>query len=146
MNDSNSFGWVEVGNSVLLKKIYGYWPAFHDARILSIKIEREEGNSCASNVLIELRHWGQDDPNWIAPGPDCVITLIFRDVKIADVSMDAIVDSNEVYDLCFARTDDNLLLFELDPACGASIFIACAAAGIVEVKPYCVRASSNGEK
>jgi hypothetical protein len=136
MDDVDDYGWSEVGNSILLKKVFGYWPAFHDAHVLSIRMEHGKRGPQLVDVTIELRHWGQDDPNWVARGIDCVATLTLFGVTIADISMDAFVHDNWVGDVCFTKTDDNLLLFELDPNSGASIFVACNFAEIIEVKPY----------
>lgn len=135
-SEAIDFGWGEVGNSILLKNVFGYWPAFHDAHVLSIKMEHGKRATGAVDLTIELRHWGQDDPNWIARGPDCTVTLTLFDIKIADISMDAFVQDNWVCDVCFTRTDDNLLLFELDPNSGVSIFLACVSAEITRIEPY----------
>lgn len=143
MCEVDDYGWGEVGNAILLKKVFGYWPAFHDAHVLSIKMEYGKRGARELDVAIELRHWGQDNPNWVARGPDCVITLILLEVKIADVSVDAFVHDNSVGDLCFTRTDDNLLLFELDPNSGASVFLACTSAEITRIEPYCASVSST---
>ena len=136
MGEVHDYGWGEVGNSILLKKVFGYWPAFHDAHVLSIKMEHGKRGAGVVDVAIEFRHWGQDDPNWIVHGPDCVITLTLLEVKIADISMDAFVQDNWVCDVCFTRTDDNLLLFELDPNSGVSVFLACRSAEITRIEPY----------
>jgi hypothetical protein len=129
MGKVDDYGWGEVGNSILLKKVFGYWPAFHDAHVLSIKMEHGKRGARVVDVAIEFRHWGQDDPNWIVHGPDCVITLTLLEVKIADV--------------CFTRTDDNLLLFELEPNSGVSVFLACASAEITRIEPYCAPVAST---
>lgn len=142
MGEADDYGWGEVGNSILLKKVYGYWPAFHDAQVLSIKMEHGKRGSAVVDVAVELRHWGQNDPNWVAPGLDCVITLTLREVKIADISIDAFVQDNWVYDACFTRTDDELLLFELEPGSGASVFLACASAEITRIESYCAPVAS----
>ena len=136
MAEVDDYGWGDVGNSILLKKVFGYWPAFHDAHVLSIKMEHGKRGTPVVDVVIELRHWGQDDPNWTARGPDCVITLTLLEVKIADISMDAFVQDNSVCDVCFMRTDDNLLLFELDPNSGVGVFVACTSAEITRIEPY----------
>ena len=136
MRQLDDYGWGEVGGSMLLKKVFGYWPAFHDAHLLSIKIEHRRAGVGEVDVTIELRHWGQDDPNWVARGADCVITLTLVDVKIADIALDAFVQDTSVGDVCFTRTDDNLLLFELEPNSSGSVFLVCASAEITGIEPY----------
>ncbi|CAD6522670.1 Imm50 family immunity protein [Paraburkholderia metrosideri] len=132
----DDYGWNEVDNSTLLKKIFGYWPAFHDAHILSIRMDHGKRGPGLVDVVLELHHWGQDDPNWTARGPDCVVTLTLLGVKIADISMNLFVQDNWVSDVSFARTDDNLILFELDPNSGVGVFLACTSAEITRIEPY----------
>lgn len=135
-NEMPDYGWSEVGNAILIKKVFGYWPAFHDAYLLSIHTKQRRCGVAIIDITIELRHWGQDDPNWTVRGSDCVITLTFFDVKIVDIPMATFFEDNSIDEIHYARTDDDLLLFELDPNTGSGIFLACVSAEISRIEPY----------
>ena len=47
-----------INNSEKVESIYGYWPDFHDAEVISIKFTRDSSvESKVATLSIELNYW-----------------------------------------------------------------------------------------
>ena len=76
-----------IKNKEKVEGLYGYWPSFHDAEIISINaIRSNAGENTTAKVIVELNYWntktvneGTAEFNYVKEN-DSIITLEFCDV------------------------------------------------------------------
>lgn len=111
-----------IAGSHLLISIYGYWPSFHDAAVVSVLIERE-----GPTVTIRFRL------NDMGPSGDDVeadATLRWRDVS--DLHLQGIDEQNWIWSLRIQHSDDEWIA-ELERMDGTSGTICAGSVEVMEV-------------
>lgn len=136
MTEGSDHGWGYVQNSDLIRKVFGYFPVFHDAHVLSICMEHGKRKKEAVDVIIELHHWGQDDPNWASRGIDCIIALSFFDIRSTNISMNDFVLDNWVCEIGISKNENGMLVFDLEPNSGVEIHLECESAEVTRIQPF----------
>ncbi|EMN1926435.1 hypothetical protein RVV18_000798 [Burkholderia ambifaria] len=126
-----------VIDSWLIRRIYGYWPRFHDAELLSVSLRRRvsDGKGQADMELV-LYHWGQDNPEWQGENRHCKLTFLLEDVDGDEFATGNVSDPSWIYDLRFSRCDDGRIQVDLEPSTGFSLLLYCAVARVICVEPY----------
>jgi hypothetical protein len=82
----------------LLISLYGYWPSFHDAAVISVLIER-----VGPTVTIHFRL------NDMGPsGNDVEADAILRWREVSDLHLQGIDDSNWIWDMRFEASEEGL--------------------------------------
>jgi hypothetical protein len=108
-----------VEDAWLIRRIYGYWPAFHDAKMLSVSLRQSSvADKWRTDMEMSIHHWGQDNPNWRGERVDCKLTFLFEDVAGNDFSTDNVSLSNWICDLRFSRLENGRIQIDLEPSSG----------------------------
>jgi hypothetical protein len=126
-----------VTDGWLIRRIYGYWPVFHDAQMLSVSLRQfSSANKGRVNMEMSIHHWGQDNPDWQGERLDCKLTFLFEDVSGDEFSTDDVSLINWISDLRFSRVENGRIQVDLEPSYGFSILLNCASARLLSVEPY----------
>ncbi|MFM0158669.1 Imm50 family immunity protein [Paraburkholderia sediminicola] len=121
----------------LIRRIFGYWPSFHDAEMLSIAQHRHSfGSKARSDLTFSIHHWGQDNPDWKEEGIHCKLTFLLEDVRGSDFSTHDISDPCHIGDLRFSWCDDGRVQVDLHPSTGFSLLLYCKVARLISIEPY----------
>jgi hypothetical protein len=124
-------------NGWLVRRIFGYWPEFHDAEILSVALyRRPAGTGARTDLELSIHHWGQDDPDWKEQGPHCRLTFLLEGVEGQEFATENVAHPSYISDLRFSHCEDGRIQMDLDPSSGFSILLYCKVARLVSVEPY----------
>jgi hypothetical protein len=132
--ENNTSGEHCVQDSGLVRTVYGYWPSFHDAQLTRLDIELSEsveGNTV--NVNIGVRHKGQDNPNWVHPGPDFIVEFRFMDISDANIVLSHLSAGGWIDELVFKSKSDGRFEFSLIPSAGVDMRFDCSIIRIVAI-------------
>lgn len=127
-------------NSEEVKAIYGYWPSFHDAEILSIKFTRgSPTKERVAAVSIELNYWETKTINEGTLAFDFVldknnvITIEFSD--LVDSSVSGFNFQNVIDELLIAKVPEGVSA-KFISIYGAEVNILCGSVSVLSVRPY----------
>jgi hypothetical protein len=123
-----------VQDSVLVRTMYGYWPSFHDAQLVGFAIEFSEfdGRNVA-NINIRIRHKGQDNPQWVHPGPDCIVEFECLDVSDENMVLNHFSAGGWIDDLTIKSNSNGRIEFDLVPVAGIDIKFKCSSIRVVAI-------------
>ncbi|KWF37697.1 hypothetical protein WT56_03085 [Burkholderia pseudomultivorans] len=125
-----------VEHGWLIRRIFGDWPSFHDAELLSVTLRRVASNGAAhTDMELTLRHDGQDNPAGSVPPTPCRITFVFEQVDGDTFSTENVCYPSWIYDLRFSRCDDGRIQIDLYPSTGFEILLQCRAARVARIEP-----------
>jgi hypothetical protein len=126
-----------VANASRIRDVFGYWPAFHDAEVISIEWrKRSPSPRVAFDLILSLRHGGQDNPNWQGNAvAHHVVKFMFENIEGKEFATHNVSEPTYVSDLLFSRCDDGRIQVDLDPHSGFSILIFCETARVISVEP-----------
>ena len=140
-------GWDLAKNKELLVKVFGGYPSFHDAFVSSICMQRgkrcREPSGSAStdrhgreivDLELEILHnrFGPLD----AAGTDYLVMLCLKDVKVANIDVNAMLQDSWVMNMTLSRQADGLLTFDLEPNIGLDLQVTCAEVTVLGIRPY----------
>lgn len=126
-----------VNDAWLIRRIFGYWPEFHDAEILSVALRRRtSGGRPCTDMEFSIHHWGQDNPNSKGDDVHCKLTFLLEDVAGQEFVTDNVADPSYIGDLRFSRCDDGRIQVDLEPSTGFSLLLYCTVARVMCVEPY----------
>jgi hypothetical protein len=131
---NNASGEQCVQDSLLVRTMYGYWPSFHDAKLVGLKIELLEfdGGSVV-NINVRIRHKGQDNQNWVRSGPDCIVEFGCLDVVDENLVLNHFSASGWIDELIFKSNSDGRFEFDLVPSAGIDIRFNCSSIRVVAI-------------
>ncbi|WP_345552601.1 Imm50 family immunity protein [Microbulbifer aestuariivivens] len=129
-----------INNVSIVESIYGYWPDFHDAEIISINFKRDTSpESKCSAVTIELNYWetktineGTSDFDYVLDKNN-IITIEFSDLLKSYV--EGFNFQNVIDGLVFTENADGISA-EFITIHGAYINIQCKTVTVLGVRPY----------
>ena len=126
----------KVIGSNLVTAIFGYWPSFHDSDIFGISfgIENNSGRRVIYSI-VSVHHWGQDNPNWTADGPDCVIDFRCSDISKMRIDINNMGRGTLVDEIKIEPCNDSDIRFNLIPLAGFDVDFICRSIEIVGVRP-----------
>jgi hypothetical protein len=129
-----------ITNSELVVDIYGYWPSFHDAEVLSICFSRGVSTEDrAASVKIELNYWetkainqGKSDFDYVLDS-NYIISLELNELVSSFVS-----DFNfqNVIDELIIRKIDNVFSLDAVTIHGVDFKFKCKKLSVVNVRPF----------
>lgn len=126
-----------VTDGWLIRRIYGYWPAFHDAQLLEVSLRRYAlGDKQQADMEMCIHHGGQDNPEWNGENLHCKLTFQLKDVAGDEFSTEEVNVPNWINDMRFSRRDDGRIDVDVEPSAGLPIFLHCAVVRLVSVEPY----------
>ncbi|MGY1424165.1 Imm50 family immunity protein [Lysobacter sp. A289] len=108
-----------ISKSDAVTSIFGYWPEFADARLISFSY------SADSSVTLELFYID------VSAGKGAVVSLLFagvRDIELNDLASDNVLDR-------LAIAEGSPLLVTLEPCIGLGGSFTCTAATVTGVVP-----------
>jgi len=120
-----------VANSVLVRNVFGYWPSFHDAEVIEfgIKFLKFDGRNIV-DATIKVCHSGQDNPEWIRPGPKCVIEFVCRDISNTDIVLNDLSAGGWIDEINVSKKDDGQFEFDVVPLAGLDIKFSCVSVSV----------------
>jgi hypothetical protein len=126
-----------VTDGWLIRRIYGYWPLFHDAELLSVTLRQYAFNGKRrTDMELVVHHSGQDNPEWEGRKVHCKLRFLFEDVQGNEFATHDISDPSWINDLRFSKRADGRVEIDLEPSTGFSILLNCAAVRLASVEPY----------
>jgi hypothetical protein len=131
---------VNVGNIEALALIFGGWPSFHDAEVVSLRLHR--GRSDDESPWLELNvHLFETGPETDADG-----FFVRRHETLAKIRFDSVEDvdlsgfngQNVLFDLKIADppSDGELCEVELQSSYGLGGSFRCGAITVIDVEPF----------
>lgn len=131
---NNTSGEHCVQDSQIVRAMYGYWPSFHDAKLVGMEVELLESDGInVANVNIRIRHKGQDNPKWVQPGPDCIVEFRFLDVSDENIVISHLSGGGWVDELIFKSKPDGRFEFDLTPSAGIDMKFDCSLIRVVAI-------------
>lgn len=126
-----------VANGWLVRQIYGYWPAFHDAQLLEVSLSRRTlADKPRVDMELSVLHSGQDNPEWSGDGAHCKLTFLFEDVAGDEFSTENVSVPNWINEIWLSGRDDDRVEVDVDLLNGPSVCLHCATVRLLSVKPY----------
>jgi hypothetical protein len=129
-----------VLNSKQVESIYGYWPSFHDAEILSVLLTRNtESSRKYANAVIDLNYWETKAINEGTSALDYVLDKnMVISLEFGELSSSSIEGFNHqnVIDELIIKESANGIVAEFITIHGAAIAISCKSVAVLGVKPY----------
>ncbi len=129
-----------IKNASIVEDIYGYWPTFHDAEIISINFQRNSHRDTKSaSVEIVLNYWETEAINEGTSNLDYVLGKN----NLISLRLDGLFDSS-VAGFNFQNVIDELQIIEgendikVDAISihGADMSFTCSAISVTSVRPY----------
>ena len=118
---------MKVLGNEKVKSIFGRWPIFHDAEIMSFTFERDNKNK-TGRVILKLNYWENDteysdDIHYeYVKKNNSIITLIFS--GLFDSEVDGFNYQNVINELRFKEIKDGVLV-EIDSIFGIGGKLKC---------------------
>ena len=128
-----------VKNSELVTSIFGTWPSFHDAEIVSLFLTREGANAPVLDAQIHVFAATKeiDERGFYVLKHHTLVTLRFSRV-LGDIQIKFFNHQNVLVFLEIgpSESDPALLLVEMPSSYGAELSFTCSSAEVVAVDPY----------
>ncbi|ODV42749.1 hypothetical protein AWV79_24330 [Cupriavidus sp. UYMMa02A] len=137
-------GQTLVQNSELVLNTFGYWPAFHDAEVVtfSISMTEDEGRYVA-DATIAVRHGGQDNPKWTGSGEDWIVEFLCRDIAETNINLNELSGGGWLDEIVISTRDDGRLDFDMRPLAGFDVRFSCRSVEILKIDPVPSAQMSN---
>lgn len=150
MNSQNkTWGWEHARNSILLIKIFGEYPSFHDSAVRTFCMQRKrrsfESAECkplpagCSRDLVDLKlevlH-NRYGPLHIDGSPDYLVLLEFLDIRSSEIDVNAMLEEASVMDISLSEEPNGLIKLDLIPNIGLDIRLTCREVVVSSVQPY----------
>ncbi|WP_081069095.1 Imm50 family immunity protein [Burkholderia multivorans] len=120
----------------LIRKVFGYWPTFHDAEVLAVTLRRVNANGAwRTDMELVIRHAGQDNPAWNGRQAPCKITFYLEKVEGSEFTIENVSLPSWIDDLRFSHCDDGRVQIDLYPSTGFDILLYCRAASVTRIEP-----------
>ena len=150
MDEVSGSPWVFVKDSEFLLKVFGRYPSFHDASVLSISMERakrmkkhdpaEGAVDLRSlelvDVILEVLHREHQPEVEPIERLNYAVTIALLDVRSANIDINAMLADSFVSEISWRHQTGGLLEFDLEPNIGLDVQLVCAAAEIRSIRPY----------
>lgn len=124
-----------------LTSIFGGWPSFHDAEVLSVRLERETPHPDASPALYASIHVfsarkSEESPTGIEFYNHTVVTFRFN--LVAGLRLSEFNQQNAIFNLRFEKPpdapDDAPLRVVFEPSFGIDCSFFCKSVEVVQVE------------
>lgn len=133
--------WGRVGGHEKLIEIFGYWPSFHDAEVLSLTREQTTNDEGHRGFAIQmvLHTWETNglvnEKGQFQTQKHTQVTIRLDDC--ADDELKDFTYQNVVFELRFLLTPEakRPLLVEMDSSCGLFGTVQCIRAEVIKVAP-----------
>lgn len=150
MDEVSGSAWPVVKDNELLLKVFGRYPSFHDASVLSISMARAKRMRRHDpadgpvdprrlefvDVILEVLHREYRPAVERIGRSDYAVTIALLDVRSANIDVNAMLDDSFVSEISLRHQPDGLLAFDLEPNIGLDVRLVCATAEIRSIRPY----------
>jgi hypothetical protein len=130
-----------VQNANALTQVFGYWPSFHDAEILTLYLDRggEDGPSLEARVHVFEMTDRVDEQGRYILRHHTLVTLRFA--RVLEVEFSGFNDQNSLWELAFrevepAEHEGRQLKVFIETNHGLSGSFLCARASVLSVEAY----------
>ncbi|KVQ56679.1 Imm50 family immunity protein [Burkholderia territorii] len=125
-----------VEHAWLIRKVFGYWPKFHDAEVLAVTLHRINANGAwRTDMELMIRHSGQDNRASNEHRESCKITFLLEGVEGSEFATENVSYPSWIYDLRFSHCDDGRVQIDLYPSTGFGLLLYCRAAAVTRIEP-----------
>lgn len=150
MEDVSDSVWRVVKDNEFLLKVFGRYPSFHDASVLSVSMERAKRMRRHDpadgpvdprrleyvDVILEVLHREHRSAAERIERSDYAVMIALLDVRSANIDVNAMLDDSFVSEISLRHQPDGLLVFDLEPNIGLEVHLVCAAVEIRSIRPY----------
>jgi hypothetical protein len=119
-----------ITNAERITSVYGEWPRFHDAEIVSVELSREEPSLIAHIKTFRVHRDQLDEGRFYRRTDFCIVALRFT--KIADLHIDGFNHQNVLADIVFENSNGGVLV-NMEGIFGATITFRCSKVSVDEV-------------
>jgi hypothetical protein len=132
---------VDIENAQALTRIFGYWPSFHDAEVVSMCLNRDGANGPLLDVRVHVFHMTRDvdERGYFVLTNHTLVTLRFTNILLRELrwfnaqnALSAI--SFEAVDP--AANEGRTLGVSFDPAHGVEADFLCDRIAVESVEPF----------
>jgi hypothetical protein len=125
-----------VKNAWIVRRLYGYWPEYHDAELIGVALRRRRlDKAWHTDIELTIRHSGQDNPEWKTKEEPCLITILLEDSTGDEFVTDDVASPSWINELLFSHCEDGRIQVDLDPSSGFSMLLYCSAAVVTRIEP-----------
>ncbi|MBL9187435.1 MAG: hypothetical protein JNK23_08165 [Opitutaceae bacterium] len=125
---------VEITGSEKLTDVFGKWPSFHDAEVLSVTAERTDHGAAVSAVV----HLAQPSAAIDGRGRYVLtkqMRVVLRFHRCDKIKFANFSPHNVLFELVISRSEGEDFAVEFDPTCGFDGSLRCRAVEVVDVSP-----------
>jgi hypothetical protein len=128
-------------NADRLTRVFGRWPSFHDAEILSIHLDRggQEGPTLEARIHVFETTSEVDAKGYFVLKSHTLVTLMFTGVTLegmAWINGQNVLEDIEITELASTGDDGRRFHIEFIPSYGLGAAFECKAAVVVEATPF----------
>jgi len=128
-----------VGHEKLLER-FGHWPSFHDAEVISVRLERDRGEPLTGPVLTFVFHLFRIEVAPDDPARDNTVTSIcFREVeslRLFDFNHQNAISGLAIATSYCQKLSGPIFSVEIKPGFGLSCSFSCTQIEVLSVEPY----------
>lgn len=128
---------MEIANRKLVKDIFGEWPSFHDAEVISIEVVRGEAPGEYANLRASIHVRKHEPRNVGTPAYELILThsciINFEFSGISELVIEGFNHQNVIDDLVFSP-EGSAAKVEFVSIFGVGCAFYCIAASVVGVK------------
>ena len=130
-----------IQNQEALTSIFGYWPSFHDAELLAVRLDSDP--KCFGSLETDLHVFEMtsevDDRGFFVLAHHQLVCLRFcglTDLELVDFQRGNILDSLEIE--AIEVTDNQRCSFDIafNAILGCALYFKCQEVAVFSVKPY----------
>ena len=132
-----------ISEAEKLVAVFGYWPSFHDAEVISLKLDRRPNEKGFSPALETQIHTFEptnevDEHGYYVLQHNVLVSLRFLDVeelRLDDFNHQNVLFGLEISDLREGQSENIFFQVRFDASFGMGASFQCRAIEVVEVTP-----------
>ena len=132
---------LHVENAVALTDIFGYWPSFHDAEVLTLHLERadKDGPSLEARIHVFHRSDRIDERGFYIREHHTIATLHFANIDLNDLggfNGSNVLSEIEIEEVDPAANEGRRLGVSFASSFGESLDLRCDRISVKAVEPF----------
>src|SRR5262249_16991888 len=150
MNSQNkTWGWEHAKNSILLIKIFGEYPSFHDSAVRTFCLQRKRRSFESSegkllppgrsrdlvDLKLEVLH-NRYVPLHSDGRPDYLVVLEFLDIVSSEIDVNAMLEEASIINISLSEEHGGLIKLDLMPNIGLDVRLTCKEVVVSSIQPY----------
>jgi hypothetical protein len=137
-------GMMNIENTEAVTEIFGHWPSFHDAEVVSIHLNRHGHGAFRGPTVEATIHVFEmtneiDERGLYVCRHHTLVKLRFAqadNIRIDDFNIQNALSGIKIVDISARQLEDVKFEVQFDPSFGASMDFVCKAVSVISVEPW----------